>query len=51
MQEGCIPAGNNFDEIKDRSSDAEGFDCYCGQGLSADGVQDIILMRLKLEII
>ena len=35
VQEGCIPAGNNFDEIKDRSSDAEGFDCYCGQGLSA----------------
>ena len=39
----------NFDEIKFLSSDAEGFDCSCGQGLLAqDGIQDIISMRLKL---
>ena len=39
----------NFDEIKVLSSDAEGFDCSCGQGLlTQDGIQDIISMRLKL---
>ena len=39
----------NFDEIKVLSSDAEGFDCSCGQGLLAQyGIQDIISMRLKL---
>ena len=38
----------NFDEIKVRSSDAEGFDCSLLEVLlGQDGIQDIIYMRLK----